>query len=342
MKLSRISQLDGIELKQEFEQLQKKEKELLNLISDESVRENQMRMELLQMVNKYGDDRRTVLTYGIADETQGLPIEPIKVLMFENGSVFATQQKLESLDMKRKTSQLNASAVSLLVETKTDKTLAVFTKDGTMWNHKVLTMTSDTLEFGMVPSTPLAAFDFEDEKNLKEYIVFVTSAGLVKKTRTSEYTNGKNGSRTIKLKGDQELIFVGMANNEDNLLILDDKITFFKVNEITTSSKLTIGSKGIASGNAISAALIADKEKVLMLNSDGQGKLTAAEDFVITSKGGIGQVVAENTVLVVKEAPVYFVNDGSKNILISTNPATKGKTASGSKVISGKPIYISK
>ena len=44
-----------------------------------------------------------------------------------------------------------------------------------MWNHKVLTMTSDTLEFGMVPSTPLAAFDFEDEKNLKEYIVFVTS-----------------------------------------------------------------------------------------------------------------------------------------------------------------------
>ena len=69
-----------------------------------------MRMELLQMVNKYGDDRRTVLTYGIADETQGLPIEPIKVLMFENGSVFATQQKLESLDMKRKNFTIKSSA----------------------------------------------------------------------------------------------------------------------------------------------------------------------------------------------------------------------------------------
>ena len=340
MKLSKLSRLDGIELKDELAELQKKEKELLNLISNESARENQMRMELLQMSTKYADPRRTILTYGGVEE--GLPIEDIKVLMFDNGATFATQRKLEDLDIKRKTSQLNSSGVSLVVETKTDKTLSVFTKDGAISNHKILTMTSENMEMGMFTSAPLLAIDFDDSKSLKEYIVFVTSAGIVKKTKTSEYANSKNGSRTIKLKGDQELIFVGMGNDDDNLLILDDKLAYFKVSEITATSKITIGSKGIASGRAISAAIIGDKDKVFMLSADGKGKLTAAKDFVSTAKGSNGQVIAEGTVLLAKKQDYYFIYDGSKNNLITSNPMTKGKTATGSKIISGTPICITK
>ena len=50
-----------------------------------------------------------------------------------------------------------------------------------------------------------------------------------------------------------------------------------------------------------------------MLNSEGQGKLTDASDFVYSAKGSNGQVVAENTVLLAKRAPYYFINDGVKN-----------------------------
>ena len=341
MKLSRLNQLDNVELKSELDELQKKEKELRDILTNVNIREEIMKKELLQMSAKYADNRRTTLIYNDVAEGETMPIQDVKVLFYSNGSTFVTQQKLADLDFKKKISPLNTSAVSLVSNTKTDRTLTVFTKDGSMSDIRVLTMTLESLEAATINGCPLAAFDFEDKKNLKEFIVFVTSGGLVKKTRTEEYIKSKNNTRTIKLKGDQDLIFVGMANNNDNIAILSDNLTFFKVDEITESSKLTIGSKGISGGIASAAAIVAENEKLLMMNNEGQGKLTKASDFVITSKGSNGQVIAENTILITKEANEYFVFDGAKNIYIDSNPLTKGKTAVGSKMITGKPLYIS-
>jgi len=262
--------------------------------------------------------------------------------MFENGATFATQQKINDLDMKKKTSELNSSPIRINVNTETDKILSVFTSDGTLHQHKVLTMATEMMELARFNAAPVAAFDLNDNKNLKDYMVFVTSGGLVKKTKTSEYLNAKNNSRAIRLKGNQELIFVEMANEEDNVLILDGKMTFFKVKDITESGKYTVGSKGIGSGNATSAAVISDKQKVLMLSSDGKGKLTKASDFVYSAKGSNGQVVAENAVLIHKESSEYFIWANGKNNYISTNPLTKGKSAVGSKVITGEPTIIAK
>lgn len=341
MKLSRINQLDGIELKNELADLQKKEKELIERIESPQVREELMKKELLTMSVKHGDPRRTVLTFQGTDAAEGAPIEDVKILLYQNGSIFATQQKLESLDFKKKASPLNVSPILSVFETKTDATMTTFTNDGTMWHTRILTLSTENIESGLFSAAPLATFDFNKKETLKDYIVFVTSAGLVKKTKTSEYLGAKNGSRTIKLKGDQELIFVGMANDDDNIMILDEKLTYFKVSDITVGSKLTIGSKGISSNRAIAAAIVGDKEKVLMLNSEGQGKLTDASDFVYSAKGSNGQVVAENTVLLAKRAPYYFINDGVKNNYITTNPLTKSKAATGSKIITGSPLFIS-
>ena len=341
MKLSRINQLDKIELTDEHKDLQKKEKELSGLLVNERAREDIMRKELYEMVKLYGDERRTTLTYASEDAAEGAPIEPIKVLFYESGAVFATQQKIEDLDFRRKTSDLNHGPISLVVDTKTDKTLSVFTRDGSIWNHKVLTMTSESLEMGIFNAAPLAALDFNNKSSLKEYIIFVTSGGLVKKTKTSEYLNIKNNSRTIKLKGDQDLVFVGMANNEDDLLVLDEKLVKIQVKDITPTSKITIGSKVISSGKARGAAVVSSKDKVLMINSSGQGKLVKVSDFVYNAKNSNGQVVSEDTTLISIKKSEYFIYDGSKNIHIKTNPITKSKTAVGSKIITGSPLYIS-
>ena len=341
MRLSRINQLDGAELRNELESLKKSEKELQDILNFSSVRDELIRRELLVLSNKYGDDRRTVLTHQSADNPVDAPVQNIKVLMYDNGSVFATQQKLSALDIKRKGSTLNSTAISLVTDTKTDKTITVFTKDGSLTHTRILTLSTENLEFGLFSSTPLAAFDFSDKSTLKDYIIFITSGGLVKKTKTEEYLNAKTGSRTIKLKGDQELIFVGTANDDDNIMILDEKLTYFKVSDVTSGSKITIGSKGISTNHAISAAVIGDNEKVLMINSSGQGKMTEASDFTYSAKGSNGQVIAENTVLIAKESAEYFVFSGGKNNLITSNPAIKSKSAVGSKLVTGNPISIS-
>lgn len=342
MKLSRLSKLDGIELKIELAELQKKEKELLEIISEESVREGIMRKELLQMSAKYGDERRTILSNTGGDVESGAPVEDVDVLLFADGSVYATQRDLSELPIRAKTNPLNASPITVHRRTRNDKELTVFTNDGALSKLRILTLSTEHLESGLFGAAPIAAFDFDDKSSLKEYIIFVTSGGLVKKTLTSEYLTAKNNSRTIRLKGNQELIFVGMANDDENLMILDEKLTYFKVKDIVATSKITIGSKGIASGKAISAALVSDKGKVLMLNSEGRGKLTKANEFVYAAKGSNGQVIADGTTHLSAEKEAYFIYDGSKNFYIKSNPATKGKMASGSKLINGNPFYLSR
>jgi len=340
MKLSRLSKLDSMELTNELEELQKKIIELTDIVSNEATRTAMIKKEIGSLKRLYGDARRTTLIYGSGNEAEGYPVETVKMMMFANGNTFVTQKKLADLDIGRKAAELNQSPVVLMTNTQTDKTLNIFTQEGTMQQIKMLTMATEKIETNTFNTLPLAAYDFEDADNLKEYIVFVTSGGMVKKTATTEYIKAKNNARTIKVKGDQELIFVGMANNEDNVAVLDTKLSFFKVKSITATSKLTIGSKANNSKSAVSAAIISDNESLLMLSADGKGKLTKASELSLTAKGGNGQVVAKDTVLVCRASKEYIINDGSKNIVINKTISTKGKTAIGSKIITGKPVSV--
>ena len=339
MKLSRLNKLDNIKLKTELTDLQEKEKLLIKLITDELEREKQMRIELLEMATKLGDARRTTITYGNTDAAEGLSVEPVKILFFANGSTFVTQQDLDKLDFKRKTSPLNASPVTAYIETKTDREISIFTEDGVLTKLKVLTMAMENLEMGVLHAKPLSVFDLNVD-DLPKYMIFLTSGGMVKKTLTSEYVSAKNNSRTIKLKGDQTLIFVGMGDDMDNISILDEKLSHFKIKEITPTSKITIGSKGNSTNNAIGAAIISNKDKLLMVNADGQAKLTESDNFVSTAKGANGQVIAENTKFITKKSKGYFAYDGNKNQYVGKNPLTKAKTAVGSKMFNSPKIVI--
>ena len=338
MKLSRLSKLDSMELTTELEEIQKKIKEFTEIVSNEATRTKMIAKEIGSLKRLHGDKRRTTLIYGSGNEAEGYPVETVKMMMFANGNTFVTQKKLSDLDIGRKAAELNQSAAVLMMDTKTDKEITIFTQDGTMQTIKMLTMATEKLEVNTFNTIPLAAYDFEADT--KDYIVFVTSGGMVKKTATSEYIKSKNNARTIEVKGDQELIFVGMANDEDNIAILDTKLSFFKVKNITATSKLTIGSKANNSKSAISAAIISNDESLFMLTKDGKGKLTKASELSQTAKGGNGQVVAKDTVLIHTAKKEYLIYDGSKNILVTKAISTKGKTAIGSKIITGTPVSV--
>ncbi|RLI43927.1 hypothetical protein DRO61_12740, partial [Candidatus Bathyarchaeota archaeon] len=208
MQLGRLSKLDSMDLTKELEELQKKLKEFTDIVENEETRTTMIRKEIGSLKRLYGDARRTTLIYGRGNEAEGYPVETVKVLMFSNGNTFVTQKKLADLDIGRKAAELNQAAVVLITDTQTDKTLTVFTRDGTMQRVKLLTMATEKIEISTFNSRPLAAYDFDDSNNLKDYIVFITSGGMVKKTATSEYIKAKNNARTIKVKGDQELIFI--------------------------------------------------------------------------------------------------------------------------------------
>lgn len=340
MKLSRLSKLDGVELTAEREDLQKQKKVLIELISTPAKRELQMRQELLRISNRYGDARRTALSMVGESAIENSEIEKLNILLLEDGKVFATQQDLKKLDTKRRNSPLNGAAIKVAISTTTDKTIGVFCADGTIVHLKPLMLSREEVESGLLPSTPLAALELaQDASNLPKYTIFCSSGGLLKRTPTSEYINAKNGSRTTKLKNDQTLIFVGFGNDDDHVAVLDEKLNVFPVGSFAAQSKLTLGSKAISTGNVKSIAILSPNSEILMLNNKGQGKLTKVSELVVGIRGGVGQVVAENTSLVAAVGTAYYIYD-IKNNLITENPSIKAKTAVGAKIISGAPKSI--
>jgi DNA gyrase subunit A len=337
MKLGRLSKLDNIELKDELKDLETKQKTNLDLITNISNRENQIRRELISMKNLYNDKRRTLLNY--RGDVEGVEAEPVKLFVFKNGTVFATQQEIESLNFKKKGTLLNQHPVQIYKETTTDSSLKIFTKDGNMVVLKTLMLGIDSFE-QLPDCEPVAAFDFEKEKS--DYVVFITKNGLIKKTSISEYSETRNNTKAIKLKDGDEVVSVILASNEDYIYILGDKLTKFPLKEVSPTSRLTVGVKGI-NGFALMAAAAKDSDKILSINDSGQGKLTLGSDFNITARGAYGQVITENTIYfsTVLYPQIFIYADKKNNVIDISKLSVKSKTAAGAKLISGTLDYIS-
>ena len=338
MKLSRLNKIDSEKLKSELTNLQEKEKVLQGLVSDKKKRENQIRFELAEIRNKFGDERRTTIAAMSQDAAEGMPIEPVKVLIFENGSIFTTQKEIKDLNFKTKKSPLNFSRVAAYLELKTNEEMVVFTNDGVMHRLAALTLNKENIEEGFFAGVPLAAIRAKDMDNYTD-IVFFTSGGLVKKTDVEEYKKLKTGARTIKLKGDQELIAVGFAAKDSYIAILGEKLSYYKASEIRRTSKLTIGSKGISDSKVYSAIVLNKNEKFFSITKDGKAKLTNASDLVENAKGSSGQVIADNTVIITNASKSYIGFDGNKNHFLEKRLAVKSKNSIGSLFLSD-PVSV--
>ena len=337
MKLGRLSKLDNIELKDELKNLEASQKTTSDTITNISSRENQIRRELIAMKNSSNDKRRTLLNY--RGTIEGVEAEPVKLFVFANGSVFATQQELESLSFKKKGTPLNQNAVKIYKETTTDSSVKIFTKDGNMIVLRTLMLGLDSFE-QLPDCEPVAAFDFESEK--ADYIVFVTKNGLIKKTAISEYLETRNNTKAIRLKDGDEVVSVMLANNDDYIYILGDKLTKFPLTEVSPTSRLTVGVKGI-NGYARMASAAKDSDKILSINDLGQGKLTLGSDFNVTARGAYGQVITENTIYLssVRYPQIFIYADKKNNIIDVSKLSVKSKTAAGAKLASGNLDYIS-
>jgi len=264
----------------------------------------------------------------------------VKVLIFANNNVFTTQQKIENLGFNKKGTLVNQSAVVVHKETKTDSSLTLFHKDGTMSSLRMLTMGIEAMEVLENGSPVVAAFDFNNESY--ESLVFVTKNGTVKRTSISEYLSFRASTKAIKLREGDEIVAVLGANQDTYVYILNDKLSKFSANDIPATSRLTIGSKG-TNGSAIGATAATEDDKIFTLNEKGQGKLTLAKDFNLTAKGGIGQVITENTVFVTtaSELQAFIYSDKKNNIIDYSKISVKGKTAVGAKIVSGSLDSIS-
>ena len=309
MKLGKIAGLEKIEIENDKKDLILQIESLNSILTN---LEHELRLRLANIVEKYGDARRTELTQ-IVDSTQEEKeieyVEPEKcvVVMTEGGlikRVPATSFKTQNRNTKGVKTQDDIT--SAVIRTNTVDSLMIFTNKGKMYRLLVndipvgTNITKGTsikalvaLEADEKPSVIYSIYRNTDAK----YVMFVTKNGLVKKSALEEYiqTKKKSGIVALSLRENDELASVFLVKDE-NIIIITEQGQAIQIDsmEIGATARVTLGIKGIGlkDGNAVSIALpVRDNtDQLAIFSSAGNGKKFPLSELPTQRRGGRGLI----------------------------------------------------
>jgi len=310
MKLRRLTGLEREKIESEL-------KELLDLIeslkailaSEEKILEI-IKDELLEIKQKYADERRTEIDMSaieyIEDESL-IPEEEIMITLTNKGYIkrlAADAYKAQNrggVGVKGITTN-EEDFVEHLINLSTHDYLLCFTNKGKVYRLKGY----EVPEFGKqakgLPIVNLLQIEKDESVNsiIKltkdnefKHLLFATKKGIVKRTSIADFDNIRTtGKICIGLKDDDELIAVRKTTGEDEVLLGSSSGRMAKFNEkdVRVMGRTAVGVKGINLGNAncIGAEVADSKQSVLIVTENGYGKKTLVEEYRLSKRGSKG------------------------------------------------------
>lgn len=308
MKLSKLANLEQVEIQNEYEE-KLAEMDRLALICENP--DPDLKIFFKKLKDKYGDVRRTTITYVEPVKEEEVYIEPEKcvVVMSKDGLI----KRIPSTSFRAqkrngKGVKTEGDITSAIIRTNTVDSLMVFTTKGRMYRLIVDQIPEGTNVSKGQSIKSLIAMEMDEEPNLiyslykqentPKYIMFVTKNGIIKKTELSEYTDvkRKTGIASIKLRENDELIAVQLVNDEDIILLTKEGYGIrFNSKQISTTGRNTVGVKGINlnEGDVVVSALCRRDpgDRLGIFASSGLGKTIAVEELPNQTRGGKGLLV---------------------------------------------------
>lgn len=362
MKLSRLTKLEVEDLKSEEKDLIAEVDRLSEILKNpvpELIR------QFIELKKKYGDARRTTITQidPVKEEKETVYVEPEKcvVVMTESGLIkripttsFRTQKRAG------KGVKTQDDITSVVIRTNTVDSIMIFTDQGRMYRISVNDIPVGTnvskgqsirslvaLEANENPVTIYSIYRDTDAK----YVLFVTKNGLVKKTPLDEYvaTKKKTGIGAISLVDGDGLAVVTLIKDEPLIIVTKDGYVLkFDSNEVSATSRMTRGVKGIALGDGdyvIAALPLRHVEDQLALFSfSGLGKKVLQKEVVSQKRGGRGLNFFKGpnglagAQLISDEDSILLVGDKASICIPATDVPQLTRIALGNTVIKGSNI----
>lgn len=365
MKLGKLAGLERIEIEDERKELVKLIETLNSILNN---LEYELRLRLANLVEKYGDARRTELTQ-VADTTKEEKeiefVEPEKcvVVMTEGGTIKRIPQS-SFRNQKRNTKGVKTQEdiTSCVIRTNTIDQLMIFTNQGNMYRLLVDNIPVGTNVSKGTPITGLIEMEEYEKPTViysiyrdteAKYIMFITKNGLVKKTSLEEYTKTKkkSGILAITLKDNDELASVFLVKDEDIILITEKGNAIrFNSMEVGATSRATSGVKGIGlkEEDAVSLALpIHDtNDQLAIFLSSGSGKKIKLSELPNQKRAGKGLAVTkldENdfvsaAALISDEDNILIVGNLTSVCISAADVPSLGRAATGNIMIKGNKI----
>ncbi len=310
MRLQRLTGLEIDILRKEYAEILKRIAKLEGILKSEKKLIAVIRSEMMEIRERFGDDRRTEL---IEDDSAKMPVvenKPVAadtaILRLRDGQVRRMSPRMVDKFIQQPGM---AGEVVQTIQTATDESLYIFTNLGNcfMLDIAKIPETMRLKERGSLLTGLIAGLaDGEtavrmlcaksEEMGKFGDLLFATRHGQIKRTSAGEYGIRRSRFAAISLKGDDEVIAVTTISPEDKgdvlLATRQGMGVRFKLNEVSSMGRATAGVKGVelSDGDALCWMMLPKSGDVLLLISDrGFGKRMMADDVDRQKRATKGQ-----------------------------------------------------
>lgn len=324
MKLRRLTGLERDKIENELNELLKEIENLNGILASEEKILNIIKTELIEIKNKYADERRTKIDMTaieyIEDESL-IPEENILVTLTNKGYIKRTTSEVYKTQNRggvgvKGMSTNEEDFVEHLINLSTHDYIMFFSNRGKVYRLKGYEIPEYGRNAKGIPIINLLQLDREEYinsiiplsvENEVKTLLFATEKGLVKRTKIEEFDSIRvNGKICIKLKSDDELIAVRKTTGESNVLMAssEGRMVVFDESEVRVMGRTASGVKGINldQSKCIGVETTIADENILMVTEKGYGKKTLVSEYRKTKRGGKGvkalNVTAKNGKLV--------------------------------------------
>ena len=311
LKLRRLTGLERSKIEAELQDLLKLIEELKTILSSDANVLAVVRKELLEVKNKFGDERKTSIDMTAIDYIEDeslIPVEDIVVALTHKGYIKRMPTDTYKLQNKggvgiKGMSTNDEDFVEILKSGTTHNHVLFFTNKGKVYRIKGYEIPEFSRHSKGLPIINLLPIE-KDEKinnilldNVDEenkYLVITTKNGLIKRTDVSEFENiRKNGKIAITLKENDEVLSVHFTNGNDDVVIASNngRMIRFNENEIRVMGRTASGVKGIELSNdcfCVGSEIAKEGQDILVVTEKGYGKRTDVNEYRLTHRGSKG------------------------------------------------------
>lgn len=341
MRLQRLTGLEREKIEEEYTEIMKTITHLKEILENEKLILEIIKRELIEIKNKYGDERRTAIVKNdseiniedlIQEKDVAITLTHAGYIKRIDADTYSAQKR-GGRGIQATTTKENDFVEQLFI-TSTHNNVLFFTNQGRVYRLKAYEIpeagrtakgTNIVNLLMLNPEEKIQAVITLKEFNSDNYLVMGTKNGLIKKTSLDAYSSiRKNGLNAINLKEGDELISVRMTTGDSEIMFFTREGYAIRFNEknIRPLGRNASGVKAITlrKGDiAVSMDIVIKDNYVLTISENGFGKKTPVEEYTLHNRGGKGMKTYKVNEKTGRIVGARIVSDEDELMLINTS-----------------------
>ncbi len=368
LKLRRLTGLEREKIEAELAELLKLIAEYKEILADINKVLEIIKQEMLEIKDKYNDERRTSIdmtAIDYIDDESLIPVEDLVITLTNKGYIKRVEsdtyksQNRGGVGIKGMTTNEEDFVENILSMTTHDY-IMLFTNKGKVYRMKGYEVPLFNRQSKGIPIINLLPLEKDEKVNVMlkatssdqpAYVVLCTQKGIIKRTNIKEFENIRtNGKIAITLKEDDELISAKITEGNAEILIASSngRLIRFNEKEVRIMGRTASGVRGIDVGDgvAVGMEISSENDDVLVVTEKGYGKKTNIDQYRMTHRGSKG-VKALNVTEKNGNIVSFKIVNGKEDLMIITDSgiiirlplsqvSSTGRVAQGVKLINLK------